>query len=263
MRLTLTSTGTDQTATLQALYDGAHDGDIIELEARDGKPFVVGSTLNWTADFNTKTVNVHAENATITAAPGFTGPLVTFGAPPGKHACCSWSGGTLNGTVELQNLGYADFDPFKIVGALKLSYDDKSAYLSIHCRGGLIGSNGPAVIVNAQNDLAWANSITFREMHLFGAKGQPTIQVLKKTAYPPGLWMFEKCVFEQDGGVMFDAGIFRAMFSKCYYEPAQNWQLGAVDPLSQIIFQNYSGNVPPWFVGQLSPPCYFEGMNIK
>ena len=61
--LVLHPSGADDTKALQALYDGALDGDTIRLVPQNGnKRFIISSSLNWTG---TKSVNVYAVGAVL------------------------------------------------------------------------------------------------------------------------------------------------------------------------------------------------------
>lgn len=233
---TLVATGADQTAELQALYDNAKDGDLLELMSGPTTcRFVLTGPINWA--HSSKNINVLATGAEFYAQYAIlnNAPMITWGAPLGQRSGnIMWRGGFILGSFSLQNVSYSRFEPASLYGCLRFDLDTVSAYNLICIPGGITPatSTGPAIILNQMNDSAWANMISFRDT--FAIHGyvdpktnvaSPTIQMTNKAGYQPGLWLFDHCAFEASPGVLFDVGVMTVTFRDCWFEG--NWSLGS------------------------------------
>jgi hypothetical protein len=242
------STGNDQSAALQALYDAASDGDSIKLVPQDGKPFVAAKTLVWCSA--SKTVHVHAEGATINGSVAFGGVL-SGGTAAGQRGYGNWKGGTINGNVELVNWCYSRWDA-SVTGTLSLVLDNCASYNTIRGNIGTPDGSGPAVAVDQRVPSAWANANTLRDCNLrFGKDG--TIVQRDKTAYPLGVWRLYACNIEGSSGKLLSVGMAQILFADCYFEGAIT--LGDSDPKAHLVFRDLGGAVP-W---TLDPRVTLEG----
>lgn len=249
--------GGDDTALLQAIYNITPDGGVMTLRASPTtSKFTINGSLNFTS---TKSVNYDWTGTVLSVAPSQS---ITMGFPLGYRGCSqSIKGGQIFGNVTLQEYGYTRFEPFNIRGTLTICASLASPYINISCRGGIGSTTGPAVVLDMRSPQAWCNNVCFRDMHVMGAPGQPVIRVLNKTAtWNPGLWYFNNCMFEQNGGILFDVGKFACMFDVCYWEPGETWQPGTIDPSSAIVFRDCGGNLPPWLLTNPNPPFVREGL---
>jgi hypothetical protein len=245
------STGQDQSAALQAVYDAASDGDVVKLVPQDGKNFVVNTTLK----FQGKRINVVAENSTLV---GTANPLLLFGGTlsggtaSGSRGYGDWHGGTIVGNAVLVNYCYSKFHPAAVNGTLTIDLDAVASYNSF--TGNYGNGKGPAVVVNQRLPGAWCNRNTWRDCYFVPAPaGQGTITCTDKKNYI-GAWYFDNIVSE-GGGQLFDCGRVQ-----CLFNAPQFWDgtmaVGACTADSVIIMRSAGGA----FSGSLDPRVKLEGV---
>jgi hypothetical protein len=235
MDITIQPSGGDDAPALQALFNGASDGDTLVLQPKGGQPFKIGTPLDWTAP-KSKTIHVNARGATLEAINGCS-PMVTFGATAGQRGQGFWDGGFLWGPVTLQNWGSADFCPDVIYGhGLTIALDTVSSYWLISVRGGINSGSDPAIRVVQKVPTAWANQNTIWKTPL-------TAPVLIQCDYhgpAPSGWEFERCSIEGNG-VLQNTGPFGVIYNRCYFEGT--WQRGA-SLAANIEMRQCTGNRP-------------------
>jgi hypothetical protein len=223
------STGADQTGELQTAYDGASDGDTIVLRPGNGKPFVISADIHWDG---ARAVNIEAVGSRISGGTC----AVYWGAPAGRRAGgLNLRGGYFDCHLILHNLGYSRIEPQSISGGLEFIADDGQAapYNLISATGGIAGS--PAIRVT-ETGSGWVNAITFYATHLDSRGGQPLIVQTNKNGYGLGLFLYDHCCLETPSA-LYDCGIVRQqIWRECYWEPAGQFTLGKIDPISRVTF---------------------------
>jgi len=252
------STGLDQTAQLQKVYDGASTGDTIKLVPQSGQPFVVSGTLAWT-NSTARVVNVEASGATINLGPGAVlqyGGMLSGGTTAGQRGYGNWHGGSIYGNVQLINWCYSRWD-CNVVGTLSIVADNAAMYNTLSGNIGTTDGSGPAVLVNLLNDGACANVQNFQDCQFRPGTAGTIVAANKSAHWMLSTWRFRSCQFECGvASKLVNVGNAHMLFADCYFEGP--WSLGDSGTASRFVFRSPGGG--GYATWSLDPRAIFEGV---